>query len=89
MYRILTENKNRALVEAAVGSVFDGFTVYEGAGYWKGEREPCLIIEVANPIPELKNTMRQMVEGVAEQIKRINAQEAVLIQHIPNNAWLI
>lgn len=89
MYRILTENKNRALVEGAVGSVFDGFTIYEGAGYWKGEREPCLIVEIAEIDPKRKSGLRGKVEAVAEQIKRVNAQEAVLVQHIPNNAWLI
>lgn len=76
LYRICTENKNRAAIERLVSSYVDGFTILEGTGYWKGNREQSLIIEIAGGETYLPSVVQQ----IAEQIKLCNTQEAVLVQ---------
>ena len=77
LYRICTENKNREQVEAIVAKRFDGFTVFEAKGYWKGQDEASLVIEVIPPEINEDNIL-----GLAEDIKALNSQESVLIQEL-------
>ena len=73
LYRILTENKNRKQLINEVGKKFDGFTVIKGQGYWKGQVERSLIIEiVTNDEYEIKE--------LCNKIKVINEQECVLLE---------
>lgn len=80
LYRILTENKNKPETLALVSTYFDGFTVIEATGYWKGCPEPSLIIEIDNPTDD-SNILKLAVK-IADQ----NGQEAVLIQSLENNS---
>jgi hypothetical protein len=75
LYRILTEDKNREKVEAIVGTYFDGFTVIEATGYWKGTKEKSLVIEIWTD-----DNARSDINVVAKRIKEVNNQEAVLVQ---------
>lgn len=72
LYRIYTENKNRAKVEEIANAWFDAYTIVEATGYWKGTREPSLILEF---LTDKASTVRV----VAQLIKGHNAQEAVLV----------
>jgi len=75
LFRILTENKNKRSIIALMVSAYLGFTLYEAYGYWNGQGEKALIIEVAN-------ADRDTINAIAEAIKVINNQEAVLIQRL-------
>lgn len=77
-FRIYTEStggkRTRAIVET--GNLFDGFTVIDVEGYWKGAAEESIIIEIM-----AEGTARNIskVETLARCIKRLNDQDAVLV----------
>ncbi len=77
LYRIHTEDKNKQDVLDMVAEVFDGFTVIEATGYWKGKREKSLIIEIDTPADRARDVL-----GLAARIRDYNAQEAVLVRGI-------
>jgi hypothetical protein len=84
LYRILTEDKNRTETVATMEKYFPkGFTLLPGAiGVWNGAREFSLVFEI------------QTDDGVnvilaAEEIKRANAQESVLVQRVPMEAIFV
>lgn len=43
-----TGEVDKAAIVAAVAAVFDGFTVIDAAGYWKGQPEKSVVVEVAS-----------------------------------------
>lgn len=73
-YTIYTENKNRAELESLLAQYFSGFTITVGKGYWQGIAEPRLIITYCGT-----EEAYYLVGKVAEEIKRINQQESVII----------
>lgn len=82
LFRIITEDVNRPELLALVGSFFDGFTMRQGIGYWKGEAEDSITLEVITPDSA-------KVMDLADKIKLLNKQEAVLVERINNTAWLV
>lgn len=72
MFRILTEDVNRASIYAILDSEVDGYTVTPSIGSWKGQQENSLAID-------LVNVERSTVYAIAETIKATNAQESVLV----------
>ena len=87
LFRILTENKNKAKVIEAAAGLFSGLTVYETIGFWQGEREKSLVIEI------LQTDEEQLIEVKAkhlcQHLKDTNGQDAVLLQKIACESWLI
>lgn len=49
-----------------------GFTYYEGFGVWNGGGEKCGIVEVLNK--------KSIIQKLAEELKVVLKQEAVLVQ---------
>ena len=82
MFRILTEDKNRAGILAILGRYVDGYTLSESIGAWKGVQEKSLTIDLVD-VP------RETVEKLARVIKWENQQDAVLILEIPVTAHFI
>jgi len=76
-FRIYTENKNKDAINKIVSKSFNAFTTYDAIGFWKSTQERSLIIEV---ITESKNANK--IKHVAQEIKKENKQEAVLIQEL-------
>ena len=76
MFRILTEWKNVKQVKAKLTSLGLDFTTSLARGSWQGQEEDSLIIE-------LDNITRERAEDAAKVIKKMNNQEAVLLQEIP------
>lgn len=75
LYRIYTEDKNRGDVIDHVSKLFDGFTTYNGVGYWRGQAESCLVIEfISNDEAE-----KTIVLQIASWIKAHNHQESVAV----------
>ncbi len=83
-YRIFTEDKNRGNVETLAAMFFDGFTMYEARGYWKGNIESSLVIEIC-----ADHTDRPKIDSLAMAIKFNNAQSAVLVQVLDNNSFFV
>lgn len=75
MYRILTEDVNREIILTLLDDSFDGYTVTESIGAWKGTREKSLAIDIIGA------TFAD-VESVAQGIRELNNQESVLIVEI-------
>lgn len=82
MYRILTENKNRAQIESGLADICMDFTSYTGKGVWKGVEEKSLIIEFEGEIKE-------KVLMAAELIRKFNKQQEVLVQEIPSTVTVV
>lgn len=83
LYRIFTEDKNQDELEKLVTKHFDGFTVVKGSGFWRAQKENSLIIEIVTDDTDAK------INALAGDIKRLNGQEAVLVQKINNRQWLV
>ncbi len=84
LYRIYTENKNQKTIEKIITNYFDGFTIIKGQGFWKGQKENSLIIEIEVQVDEVEK-----VDQIAEDIKHANNQQAVIIQKINSDSWLV
>jgi hypothetical protein len=84
MFRILTEDKNRAEVERIVAGSFEGFTVIPATGYWQGQKEQSLAIEVDVP-----SERKPEIVKVAQAIKTANNQAAVLVEEWPVRSELV
>lgn len=82
MLRILTENKDKASIEAEMIARGLDFTIYTAEGTWQGIRELSLIIEI-------EGYNRNKVFEVAEAIRKMNDQQAVYVQSIPSELYSI
>lgn len=82
--RICTENKNRAEVSVLIDRYFDCYSIFQGLGAWNGVYEQSLLIEVAIDASEDEETAKRAAVELAQEIKTLNAQEAVLVEYIPS-----
>jgi len=80
LYRVFTETKP-GLAEL-VSKRFDGFTLVPATGYWLGEPEQSTVIEIVTDDG-------WSVFELAEDIKEVNGQDAVLVERIRNASWLL
>lgn len=72
-YIVSTEDINAGLVAALFAKYFSGFRIIKGQGFWKGKPEQSLHIEVLTQDDFAINE-------VANEIKKLNNQENVLIE---------
>lgn len=72
LYRIYTERKYN--IERIASKCFDGFTLFNVIGYWKGKREKAVCIEIIGQAKDYKQ-----IKFLASTIKRINNQESVYV----------
>lgn len=79
VYRIYTEDKNRDKILAETSARFTGFTVIPVLGSWAGVQEASLIIEVISFAGANHGYNKTAIKELAEAIKALNSQEAVLI----------
>ncbi len=84
LYQIYTEDKNRYSIEHFVGKKFNGFSIINADGVYKGTKEKALIIEIIGEcnISDSVDNLRfehENVRRVAQQIKEHNEQEVVLV----------
>ena len=76
LYRIYTEDKPN--LNRLAGAYFDGFTLLQGIGYWKGQPEACAVIEIIAEESEAK-----AIYCLARSIRLTNHQESVLVVSLP------
>ena len=84
LYRIFTEDTNRSRIEELCSNFFDAFTLISAQGFWKGNKENSLIVEVVDD-----NDITDQINNLALAIKRDNKQEAMLIQKVANSQYLL
>lgn len=83
-FRIYTENKRDGVAERLAAAHFDGFNITETAGYWKGQREDSIVIEIIAPAADALK-----VEALAGELRRELQQEAVLVTATDTETTLI
>ncbi len=84
VYRIYTEDVNRSGILGIVSNVFDGFTVFQTFGYWKGNRESSLVIEIVGDSSD-----KSKIRKIAKAIRLVNRQDSVLVQEVSASSNLI
>lgn len=82
LYRLFTENVNTAKTAKLVGEYFPGFTIIQAVGFWNGQPENSLIIEI-----DSEHALEVCI--LAERIRRQNNQETVLVQQIEAHSVLV
>jgi len=87
--RICTEDTNTEALEALIARHFDCFALYHPVGYWKGTREQALTIEIAVLPGDSELIACATARQLAQAIKTLNAQEAVLIEYLDANNELV
>ncbi len=70
IYRIYTEKK--VGIEKLISFYFDGFSILNAIGYWKGQREDSIVIEIIT-------NDNNKVKALVQEIKKTNRQECVLV----------
>lgn len=73
-YRIYTEDTSRDTIREIVSAQFESYTMIPCMGVWKGSTENTVIIEILDDEHREKD-----IYAVAEMIRYINHQEAVLV----------
>ena len=81
-HRILTEDINRQSVIDILSKYFDSFTLIAQKGYWKGQEERSLSIEIIG-------ASEKTVLRASEEIRVANAQEAVMVFSITGKSRLL
>ena len=81
LYRILTEDVgNLEGIHEICSKLFNGYTMYYTNGFYNGQPEPAICIEIDSIGQDGHLEVR--VKQAAEQIKELNNQECVLVQKI-------
>jgi len=80
VYRIYTENKGRdaEIAEVMEAWGYDGFTIIRTDGYWKGQSERSLIIEIVIQASRDPFADYQQIKAIARDIGIRLEQEEVL-----------
>lgn len=74
IYRLYTEDIDRESIMQTVSKYFHGFNVQEAEGYYKGNRELALVIELVAPAH-----MSHVMRFIAKVIAQVNGQDCVLV----------
>jgi len=84
-YHLLTERFNKKGITKILDKYLPerSWNYQKAKGYWHGKKEKALIIEIMG----LRND--RLINKIAHEIKVLNRQEAVLVQRIANNNWLV
>lgn len=84
LYRLYTERKNIDKIKDIATKYFSGFTILTGTGFWKGEKEESLILEITGGKEE-----KEKVKKLGKDIKKTNDQESILFQSLKNNSTFL
>ena len=72
IHRLYTEDIRRKSIIHAVAKVFENFTLQPTTGFYKGQAEASIIIEIIG-------AEEQQIKSLAMRIREINGQKSVLI----------
>lgn len=82
MYRLYTEDLNRDSLVRTIGQHFPSFTLIPALGYWQGQSEASLIIEIAT---EDSGAILKLTES----IRILNSQSSVLVSSVESSNMLV
>jgi hypothetical protein len=69
--------REKAILTGKVDAYFDGFSVFEGQGRWKGVPEPCRVYEII--LTEKIDANLELVRRLAVELRDFAFQECVLV----------
>lgn len=69
--RIYTEKKNSRSIAKLVSAQFESFTIHPTVGYYRGNREDSIAIEIVAASPSA-------IRKLAQRIKEMNGQKSIL-----------
>ena len=67
-----------------VDRFFEGYTVFNAKGTWKGTQELSKVFEII-----ATNTSREIVKGIAEEIRDLCRQNCVMITENPVDFYMV
>lgn len=73
-YRLYTEDINRKGIVDRVSKYFPGFNIREAEGYYKGQGEKAIVIELV-----AMSSQAHVVRFLGKVIAQMNRQECVLV----------
>lgn len=80
-----SNNKTKRLelskIKKEASKNFEGFTLYQATGYWKGKKEATAILEV-----ETKN--KALLADTIKSLKTVLNQEAIGLQCLPSLSFV-
>ena len=79
VYRIYTEDVDRQAVIPVTSEAFENFTLHETIGYYRGEREDSIVLEIVD-------AEETDVQSLAEKIRKLTGQKSVLIMCLSGRA---
>jgi hypothetical protein len=79
VYRIYTEDADRETVVKAISQRFESFTLHATTGYFKGQAEKSIVIEIVE-------AREEVINEVARAIRAINGQKTVLVMGLRGEA---
>jgi len=85
-YRIYIERKNVKAVCLLTSEHYGSFTIYEGVGYWQGQREKSLIVEIICSGSKVDD---KTVKNLCLKIKGLCRQEAVMMTKIVTDMEIV
>lgn len=79
IYRIYTEAKNKREIVLLTGKEFESFTLQPTIGYYRGNPERSIVIEIVG-------ATERGVRQLAQRIQKMNGQKSVLITRLQGKA---
>jgi uncharacterized membrane-anchored protein YitT (DUF2179 family) len=77
-FRIYTENKNLSQIKKLIREYFHSITIYVAGGAYDSKFEKSVIIEV---VEHGDVSSRAQIVRFADELKKLNAQQSVLITY--------
>src|SRR3954470_19487635 len=71
IHRLYTEQKNTRVITRLLNEQFDSFTLQGVTGYYKGNSEKSIVVEIVGAKPS-------SIRKVAARIKKMNGQKSIL-----------
>lgn len=79
VYRIYTEDVRRREIIKATARQFDNFTLHPTTGFYDGQAEKSIVIEIVKATDE-------QIETLARKIQELNGQKTILIMSLSGEA---
>ena len=86
--RICTERKNIKWLHSLIGEFFDGFTVYNTTGYWRGKREKSIVFEIS-AVDKTHLLLNANIKMIVKKICGYNRQDCILVQRIESDDQIL
>ncbi len=74
----------REKIEQIISEVFEGFTLYEVIGYWKGAQEKTAKVEIA-----IQENQEIEVIRLCKQLRIALSQDAIMLELVDSNIAFI